>query len=532
MLKFLLKKQFMEIFRGFIINRKTNKPRSKANCILMFVLYGFLLIGVIGGSFSAIAVGVCSGLAPVGMGWLYFILFCGIAILLGTLGSAFNSYSGLYLPKDNDLLLSMPIPVKTIIASRLLNVFLLGAMYSSVVMLPTLIVYWVFAGITAASVICGILLFLDITLLVMMLSCLLGWVVAKVSLKLKNKSFVIVLLAVVFIGLYYFVNFKAQEWIRGLVANAAVYGANIKGSAYALYLFGRIGEGDILATAIFTAATVLLLALTLFILSRGFLKLATSTGSVSKTRYQEKRASQRSVFSALLSKEFSRFTSSPNYMLNTGLGILLIPVFGVFLLIKGPEMMDTFSIVMNGRTDTVELILCAVIMMVCAMNDMAAPSVSLEGKSVWIPQTLPVDAKTVLKAKAAMHLILSSIPMLIVIVCEMIVLNTPVADKLMICLIQVILTVFFSVFASFAGIKNPIMDWTTEIIPIKQSGAVMLTLFGGWGIAVVFAAPYFLVGQMIGLIPYLAVWSVIFAVVTVLMYRWLMTKGAEAFSNL
>ena len=129
------------------------------------------------------------------MGWLYFALMSGIAVVLGAFGSVFNTYSGLYLPKDNDLLLCMPIPVRTVIAARLINVYLLGVMYSAVVLLPTMIVYWIVAGVTALNIIGGIVYFLTVTSAVLILSCALGWVVAKISLKLKNKSIIIVLIS-------------------------------------------------------------------------------------------------------------------------------------------------------------------------------------------------------------------------------------------------------------------------------------------------------------------------------------------------
>lgn len=532
MLKVLLKKQIAEVFRSYFYNRKTNKARSKANSIVLFVLFAFLMIVVLGGTFTAIALGVCFGLTAAGMGWLYFVLMSGIAIVLGAFGSVFNTYSGLYLPKDNDLLLSMPIPVRTIIISRLLNVYLLGAMYSGVVMLPTLIVYWIIAGATVANVICGIILFLIVTVIVLILSCLLGWVVAKVSLKLKNKSFIVVVIALAGIGLYYFLYFKAQMWIKDLVSNAAVYGKSVKDSAYGLYLFGKIGEGDLIATAIFTAATALLLALTLFIQSRGFIKIATTTASIGKVQYHEKKAKEKSVFGALLAKEFARFTSSPNYMLNNGLGLLLLPVLGLFLLIKGADILTAVSAAFGGRTDFSALILCAVLMLVSTMNDMAAPSVSLEGKSLWIPQSLPVDPKTVLKAKTAMQVILTAIPILFAVVCAEIVWQATVAEKLLLCLLPLVFTVFSALFGSFIGIRHPIMEWTTEIIPLKQSGAVTIALFGGWGFVALFAVPYFLIGQLIGLAPYLIVWTVIYIAASMLLYRWLNAKGAEAFSRL
>lgn len=65
-----------------------------------------------------------------------------MAILLGAFGSVFTTYSSLYLPKDNDQMLSLPIPVDTLIAARLLGVYLMGLMYSGVVVLPAIIVYW------------------------------------------------------------------------------------------------------------------------------------------------------------------------------------------------------------------------------------------------------------------------------------------------------------------------------------------------------------------------------------------------------
>ena len=78
----------------------------------------------------------------------------------------------------------------------------------------------------------------------MVLSCLLGWVVARISLKLKNKSFITVILSLAFLAAYYFVYYKAQGLITLLAENAAVYGAKIRGSAYLLYLFGSVGAGD------------------------------------------------------------------------------------------------------------------------------------------------------------------------------------------------------------------------------------------------------------------------------------------------
>ena len=532
MLKILIKKQFAEVFKAYFYNRKTNKPRSKANIILMFAFFGFLMIGVMGGMFTFMALGLCGPLHKAEMGWLYFALMSGIAVVLGAFGSVFNTYSGLYLPKDNDLLLCMPIPVRTVIAARLINVYLLGVMYSAVVLLPTMIVYWIVAACTAASVIGGILLFLIVSLIVLMLSVLLGWVVAKISVKLKNKSFLIVLIALLLIAAYYFVYFQAQQLIRELVVNAATYGTQIKSAAFALFLFGRVGEGDWLAAAVFVPLTAGLTALVIYALSRSFLKLATADRGGTKTRYREKAVRAKSPFTALLVKEFRRFKSSPNYMLNCGLGVILLPALGVFLLIKGDDILRLIAPMFGGRTDCAAVPLCAALMLVANTIDTAAPSVSLEGSSLWIPRSLPVRTRTVLAAKTTMQLLLSELPMLPAVVCMAIVVPASPVEKLLLCLLPLIHSAFAALFHTFAGTRNPMLDWTSEIVPIKQSGAVTLALLGGWGVVLLFAAPYLFVSAYIDMTLYLAVWAVIFLAASALLLRWIMTKGVEAFEQL
>lgn len=198
MLKTLLKKQMAEIFRNYFYDPKKNKMRSRGATIAYIALYVLLMAGVLGGMFALLAVGICAPMAAAGVGWLYYLVMGLIAVLLGAFGSVFSTYSSLYLSKDNDLLLSMPVPVRYVMASRLLGVYLLGLMYSGVATVPAVIVYWIVAPVTAGTIIGGVLTVLLVSVIVMVLSCLLGWVVARISLKLKNKSFVTVILSLAF----------------------------------------------------------------------------------------------------------------------------------------------------------------------------------------------------------------------------------------------------------------------------------------------------------------------------------------------
>lgn len=192
MLSILLKKQMTEIFRGYFYDAKKNRSRSKAGTAAYLILFVGIMAGLLGGMFTYLSLAICGALTAAGMDWLYFVLMGLLAVLLGIFGSVFNTYSSLYLSKDNDLMLSLPIPVNVIMASRLLSVYLMGLMYSLVVILPAVIVYWVTVSVSAGVIFGCLLLMLLISVFVLTLSCALGWVVAKISLKLKNKSFITV----------------------------------------------------------------------------------------------------------------------------------------------------------------------------------------------------------------------------------------------------------------------------------------------------------------------------------------------------
>lgn len=217
MLKLLVKKQLSEIFRAYFYDAKKNKARSKVSTIMFMLWFAIIMTGVLGGIFTMLSRKLCAPMAALDMGWMYFALMGLLAILLGTFGSVFNTFSGLYLAKDNDLLLSMPIPVTAIVASRLISVYIMGLMYSAVVIIPAWIIYMVTAGVNTQNIFGGMILTLLISVIVMTLSCLLGYVVAKVSLKLKHKSMITVLVSLLFIGAYYFFYFKAQNMISDLL---------------------------------------------------------------------------------------------------------------------------------------------------------------------------------------------------------------------------------------------------------------------------------------------------------------------------
>ena len=531
MVKTLLKKQIGEIFRSYFYDAKKNKPRSKASTILFIAFFVLLMVGVMGGMFTLLSYAICGAFVSADMGWMYFCIMGLLAVLLGAFGSVFNTYSGLYLSKDNDLLLSMPIPVRSIMVSRLLGVYLMGLMYSAVVILPAVIVYWLTAPLTPAVVVGSLLFVLLLSVIVLILSCVLGWVVAKISLKLKNKSIMAALIALVALGAYYFFYFKAQSMVEALVTNALVYGMKVKGAAYSLYLFGRYAEGDWVAIAVFTVAVAVLFALLWYVLSRSFLGIVTSTGKTARREYREKTVRRQSVSRALLGKELSRFLSSANYMLNCGLGILLLPVGGIALLVKGGVAVDALELIFEHPGCTAVL-LCTAVCMLSAMNDMATPSVSLEAKHLWLVQSLPIPPWQVLKAKLSVQLLLTGLPMLFASICVLIVWQGTALENVLILILPQLYVLLSALFGLTIGLTRPNFTWTNEIVPIKQSMGVAIALFGGWLYAIVLGGLFLIVKAPIDPALYLGAFAAATAAAGAALYFWLKKRGSRLFAAL
>ena len=529
MTRALFKKQMLEVFSWLYQDSKSGKHRSTKGIIFFALLY-LLLFGFLSVIFAFLAKVLCAPMISANMEWLYWCLMGLVAIFFGVFGSVFNTYSSLYQAKDNDLLLSMPIPVSRILPIRLSGVYAMGLMYELIVMIPTMIIRFATAPVSAAGTIHILLIPLVLSLLILVLSAVLGWVVALIASKVKHKNVITVVISLIFIAVYYYFYARVYSLLQELLLHLDAVGNTMKNVFYPLYHMGFAAEGSVLSMLIFTAIVLAVTVITYWVLSRSFLKLTTANRGSVKTIYKDKAVKPVSVQSALLRKELQRFTGSANYMLNCGLGIILMPVSAVALIWKADVIREFITI--PEFADYIPLLATAVICLLTAMNDMTAPSVSLEGENLWIAQSLPVSGRQVLRAKLILHLLLTWIPAIPLVV----VLEWLVRPKLLCAVLLPLLAVLFPLLMAEIGLslnlKMPNFHWTSEIVPIKQSLPVAVALFGGWLIVIVFAGIYVLLRNVIGVNAFLALLCAVLFITAGWLHHWLMTRGARIFETL
>ena len=529
MTRALLKKQMMEVFSWVYKDNKSGKLRSSKGiagyAILYLVIFGFL--GIVFGFAASM---LCKPLLSVGMGWLYWCLMGLISIFFGVFGSVFNTYSSLYQAKDNDLLLAMPIPASRILFVRLSGVYMTGLMYELISMIPTVIIWFTAAPFSFLGAVNTVLIPFVLSLLILVLSAALGWVVALIATKLKRKNIITVFISLAFFAAYYYFNSQASSILQSILSNAEAVGNKLRTVLFPLYHMGLAAEGRPVSMLIFTSITAALTAAAYAVLSGSFLKLATTNRGSAKVIYKEKTTKSRSVGGALLQKELRRFTGSANYMLNCGLGIVLMPIAAAAAVWKAPVIREVLSF--GSIKGYAPLLAVAAVCLLSAMNDMTAPSVSLEGKNLWIVQSFPVSAVKVLKAKLVLQFILTLIPaMPLIAVLEWLLMPEPV-HAVMIFAISALFIVLMAEIGLALNLKMPNLNWNSEIVPIKQSMCVMLTLFGGWAIVAAIAGLYAPLMNFIGLTVYFILIFVLLTAAIAALSHWLFTKGARIFETL
>lgn len=217
------------------------------------------------------------------------------------------------------------------------------------------------------------------------------------------------------------------------------------------------------------------------------------------------------------------------------MGALLGVILSVFLLIRNGWAHGLLATLFEGfDVPLVRFapIAAALACMVLSSIAITAPSVSLEGKTVWLSQSLPVTPWQVLRAKLEVHVWIGSVPAILCGAATAVVLRLPVAAAVPAVLLPFLFNLLSAAFGLFLNLLHPNLTWVSEITPIKQSMSVMLALFAGWGYAALIGAGGFFLSAHVPTWAVLWIGSALTALLSLLLLRWLRSRGTRIFANL
>lgn len=546
-----------------ITNGKKQQGNRRIGKIGMGLLWGFcyLMFMVV---FVSLFISIAEPFHTMGLGWLYMTMQMLITAVLMLVGTVFLAKSLIFEAKDNMTLLAMPIPPRIILLVRMVSLYVMNLIWGSVVLIPALVCWFIYAGFSISVLLLDLLLFLAAGLFTLSLSCLLGFAIAALSARLRNKTIVTVLISMVFMIAYIYVYSVGYTKLIDAMVNNSNAIAETLGAVAPLYWIGvAIAEHKIVPLLLSLCILVIPFVLVYALMSATFLKTATTAHGVKRIKYRINEADEKvnGLSIALLKRENARFCSSPSYLLNGAFGLFFLLICPVALIWKW-DLIKGVALLLGQ--DKIAAVFLGVICMMLCMTLITAPSVSLEAKTLWQIRSMPVTTKDILHAKLKLHLIWCAIPSILMSIFGLIFLfsgNANIApemfgegvtdemlsevtaqttistfDYIINGIALIVFPQLYSVVSGgiglLLGLKYPNLNWTNEVQVVKQGSAVMLTMFGNMAVVVAVALSVVFASAVIPVSILLLLWMVVFAVLSICIYRALDTWGVKKFNSL
>lgn len=521
MMKALLSLRFRAL-AGMFIQRTGQKKKQGAGTVVLFAfLYLYLL--AVGCGMSALTFYALAGpYHTVGLDWLYFAMAGLMGLGMAVIGSVFTTQNQLYDANDNPLLLSMPIPPSRILLSRMIPLLALNLLFASIVMVPAYVVYGIVIGFEPQFLIGQILSIPAVALLAQSVACLLGWLLHLLMSRI-HKSLASVLFMVVFLAGYWGIYYNANNILNSLILNSDAFANVLHRWVWPMYAMGRGCTGIVWHTLAFVVICAGIFALVYWILSITFLHTATLSFSGRKSRKLELSGTKASTASAaVIRKEIGKFLGTPVFLTNMGLGIMLtavLPIAGIIF----RDKVSQFLILLPG--DITALLICGAMSFLVSTMCISTPTVSLEGKNLWILKSMPLSAGQILKAKLNMHILLTVPVTALAGLVLGITYECGFLGTMFCVLLPSLLTILNGVLGMVAGLKWARFDYINEAYPCKQSLSVAVSMFGMMGLPLGLGLLYgFVLADILTPIVFLALSSVLLAALCIgfylLMTRW------------
>ncbi len=465
---------------------------------VVVIAFGFMMVFSFG-----ISTVVGFQMKEKGCGWLYFPMAFVASGIFSFIGTVFAAQSYLYEAKDNELLMSMPIKPADILLSRMIALYLLNFIYANMLFLPVGVAHGLLFGYSLLTFLGFVISMFLIPLLVTALSSIFGYLFGRLIKLIPSKNFLTVVLGLFTILALSFITLNFGHILQTLMNDIDKVAYWAQSNLHVLYWYGLatncyytpvnlnnypltyndihfngsyspINFVGIIPITTITAAVVY--AVSIF-LSRHFTGIVTRKTAMKKKKYVRKKLKKTNIQLALIKKEVGYFFSMPAYVMNAGMSTIMAVLLGVGILLRGSIIVEWLPRMFpDASTNLIGLAVGSSLALSCTLNDVTAPTISLEGKTIWILKSTPLGAMKVFFAKALLAPIVCLPGVIFTAFASALTLKLKAADILFIIFIPILACLFSGFLGVCVNLKLPRFDWTNEITVIKQSLSVIFTL--------------------------------------------------------
>jgi ABC-2 type transport system permease protein len=420
---------------------------------------------------------------------------------------------------DADFLLSLPIKKRDIIIAKLSNQYLFDLFFSTILLLPFVVMYEITAASFAANVlIFGLIAVFFLPLLSLGVSQIMEFVIVKLFNRIKFgnvlKSLVPTILYITLITLmliktfgYGSVQFESME-------------AYFQDRWFSNQVLSFIFDQSLVSIIVFISITIIPAIVGIIMQVNIYGK---NFGIYSSNKTKIELAKQKTPFQHLAKKEISFYFSTPAYLVNTIIGPIFVVVLAAAVASMGIENMLALLQISLSNTD-LQFVLAVLVNLCISMTTISSVSLSLEGKTIWFIQSSPVSENQLFFAKLLVPFVVVTPSILIASIIFGAILNSIIAG-LIIFGISMLFLLINDVSGLMINLWFPKLNWENETQVVKQSLSVLLAMVFNFVLAIVPIAIYLIFNASILVVALITI--AIYAITLITFICLLFTKGKK-----
>lgn len=478
------------------------------------------------------------GVEPTAILSLYTMLTTIIIVMEGI----YKSGDLLFSPKDNDLLLSMPIKRPVIVFARIIKFYVFEMLYCLIFLLPAIIAYAINAEINILYCLVAITMLILLPIIPIAISCIVGLFSSMISARFKRRTLLQVVLS--FIALFIFaamiLAINTTSDFDGHSAGAI--SDKITAFYYPASAFVNLATNfDIWQYLIFVAVNLAVLIMVVLFIGCFYFQIITNLSSIRRAEnnhvnYNFKKHGQ--TF-AMAKKELTKYFNTPVLLMNTAIGLVLFMVAVGALCFKYDDIVasiisssEDFPLTIDEIHAYMPSVTFAMVAFTSLMTFITATMISLEGRAFNLLKSMPISGQKVIMTKvlAAMILIVPVTAVGSIIMFARF--QFDILDALLVLIAVIAIPLVTELIGILIDLKYARFDAESDAVVVRQSAGVLVATFLGLGMVLVSISLAFAIIFIAGQTAGLAMMDAIFVIVAVFLYFVIATRGEDKYMKL
>ena len=472
-LKLLLKLNFLRfiaVFKG----KKKERSNVSALCLLILAVLGVLAL------YSVQCTLMYKDLAPVGLAkmcvFLGVIISLSVLMIFAVMRTTTNNTAG-----DTDFLMTLPIKKSSIIVSKVLSTYLMDLGLTALTLAPYLVNYQIFTRFNWATTFLGLLTIFLLPLLSVGVTYIVNFLVVRLFNRTKYSKLFKTLFA-----LTIYLAIMVLLYTKTFAMNDSLNSSNIEDffvdRPISNMLLKFVTEPNWICALVVLAITLIPATIGLVAYYYNFGKSFEKFANKSDVLHF---GDGKSTFVNLLNKEKSVYFNIPAYVINTIISPIMIVALSVVACIF---INDDFWMTMQGIGFSKDMIIGCIAIIFSVFNSMgciSCSSISLEGGSMWILKTMPVNERLIFLSKIAFHIVIQLPAVIVASTLLTIFLHLSALQTAIIYVVPILFVVLLSLLGLVINLWLPKFEWDNETQVVKSSMAVLMVMVFGLIISII-----------------------------------------------